>query len=473
MRYRDFAIFISLLVATVSIVYFLGLPRADKNAEYLLSKVIKAQDLKPLETRIPRYGEVFLLGQALFFDPVLSGSREVACSTCHLLDVGATDGQALSIGVGGDGLGAKRAFISDNVINLQTRNALDLFNRDHNHVRSLFWDGRVEAVGHSSGAFKSELGDLLPDTMNNALAVQALFPIARVDEMLGEANEASSPSLPEIHSNKPNELAVAAEGKLGPERIRDVLNALMERLLSRKTEPEEWQLTYRQLFSNAFPEKTLDAFDFSDLGNAISRYEEVTFATRNTPWDNYLKGDVNAISNKAKVGATLFYGKGQCAVCHNGPLFSDFNFYSLGISQDSVRTVLPNGDKGRHDSTQEAKDAFKFRTSPLRNVTLTAPYFHNGSASTLEVAIMQHLNANEHAEQYNLDGSFKMEDAEINAISPLLMQMPELSSREILAIIDFLGALEDKPADDWANKSIPDSVPSGLLIQATTKPLHE
>ena len=100
---------------------------------------------------------------------------------------------------------------------------------------------------------------------------------------------------------------------------------------------------------------------------------------------------------------------------------------------------------------------------------MTAPYFHNGSAKTLKNVINQHQNVALNIDGYNLDGSFRMGEAEIDAISPILLQATKLSVEEISKIIQFLGVLEDRPANDWTKISIPVSVPSGLLVQADRK----
>src|SRR6266404_2519685 len=132
-----------------------------------LAKAIKEFNLRPLEVRRFEADPKFTLGQALFFDPILSGSRIVSCATCHLLTYGTSDGLSRSIGVHRDGLNGTR---------VHPRNALDLWNRDNNAVRSLFWDGRVEVLDPERRVFRSPLGNELPSGLENALAVQALFP---------------------------------------------------------------------------------------------------------------------------------------------------------------------------------------------------------------------------------------------------------------------------------------------------------
>ena len=91
-----------------------------------------------------------------------------------------------------------------------------------------------------------------------------------------------------------------------------------------------------------------------------------------------MASDASVISDRAKSGAILFFGKAKCAVCHSGPLFSDFEFHALAVKQTGPGVDLTGEDLGRYHATNDTKDRFKFRTPPLRNVTLTAPYFHDG-----------------------------------------------------------------------------------------------
>lgn len=430
--------------------------------DFLLKKIITAYNLRPLPIKPFEKTNEFLLGQALFYDPILSGNRDVSCATCHLFRHGTSDALQFSIGVGGMGLGKNRK-IQDGEIE-HPRNSLDLWNRDNNSVKSLFWDGRVEMLDPKGRIFRSPLGDLLPTGMQNTLAVQALFPLVVPDEMLGEVGDHSSSKLPQIHANLPNELASKTAHLTGPERIRAVHTLLMERLLGLKTEElADWQIKYRRLFQAAFPKKPIKKTTIADLGNAIAHFEEVAFETRNTPWDYYLSGDNSAISDDAKYGAILFYGKGKCAACHSGPLFSDFEFHSLAVKQGGPGIAMSGEDLGRYHVTKVKKDKYKFRTPPLRNVTLTAPYFHDGVAKTLREVIDHHIDPLYLADKYDETGAHALNVDQINSVSYALERGGSLSEQEITAVLEFLQALED-PQLDMIEHIIPKSVPSGLQI---------
>jgi cytochrome c peroxidase len=177
----------------------------------------------------------------------------------------------------------------------------------------------------------------------------------------------------------------------------------------------------------------------------------------------YLAGDRNAIDEDAKRGAFLFFGKARCAVCHEGPLFSDFEFHGIGVKKHGPGFDGSGEDQGRYRVTGQPSDRYKFRTPPLRNITLTAPYFHNGSAPTLGDAIAQHIDPFRFADQYEESGSFSMKLTQIEAISPILETKLTLPEDEIDAIIVFLGTLQDSGLS-LIDSIIPASVPSGLPV---------
>ena len=159
-----------------------------------LQKVISIYNLRPLQIRQYSYDPKMLLGQALFFDPVLSGNRDVSCSTCHLLSYSLTDGLPRSIGVGGVGLGARRRLVHG--ISVHPRRALDLWNRDNNAVSAFFWDGHVEVLDATKRLFRSPMGADLPRGFENAMAVQSVVPVTVADEMRGNFGDHSSSTLP-------------------------------------------------------------------------------------------------------------------------------------------------------------------------------------------------------------------------------------------------------------------------------------
>lgn len=113
------------------------------------------------------------------------------------------------------------------------------------------------------------------------------------------------------------------------------------------------------------------------IAKALAAFQR-TLVTGPSPYDRYLAGDKSALTPSARRGLELFTGDAGCVRCHQGPMLSDGQFYRLGVS---IR------DKGRADVTAEDDDAYKFRTPPLRNVALTAPYMHDGSLRTLDEVV--------------------------------------------------------------------------------------
>ncbi|MFM7330924.1 MAG: cytochrome-c peroxidase [Brachymonas sp.] len=104
--------------------------------------------------------------------------------------------------------------------------------------------------------------------------------------------------------------------------------------------------------------------------------------SENAPWDQYEKGNVKAVSKEAVEGFQLFMGKGRCAVCHTPPHYGNSTFYNIGLEAGKARP-----DVGRFNVTKDENDMSAFKTPSLRSVALKAPYFHDGSAPTLEAAV--------------------------------------------------------------------------------------
>lgn len=103
-----------------------------------------------------------------------------------------------------------------------------------------------------------------------------------------------------------------------------------------------------------------------------------TLVTQPSPFDKFLLGDEDALSEDAKAGLELFRGDAGCIECHNGPLLSDGKFYRLGVS---------SSDLGRAKVTGRKVDRYRFRTPSLRNIAETGPYMHDGSQKTLEEVV--------------------------------------------------------------------------------------
>lgn len=136
-------------------------------------------------------------------------------------------------------------------------------------------------------------------------------------------------------------------------------------------------------FQAAFPGEA-DPVSFDNMARAIETFEATLITP--APFDAWLNGDDAALSGDAKAGLALFMDKG-CASCHSGVNVGGHGYYPFGLVEKPGADVLPAGDKGRFAVTETASDEYVFRASPLRNIALTAPYFHSGKVWDLSVAV--------------------------------------------------------------------------------------
>jgi len=260
------------------------------------------------------------LGKLLFFDPILSGNKDISCATCHHPDFGYAEFRDISIGVNGKGLGSKRMFKVPNTIPFVKRNAHTILNTAFNGI-----DNNLK--------YNSKNAPMFWDNRSNSLEKQALEPIKSLEEMRGTTFEKEN-----------------------------ILDEIVRRL---KEIPE-----YEKLFKNAFG--TSNAINQINLSKAIAAFER-TLITSNSRFDKYITGDQNAMSISEKEGFALFKKVG-CANCHSGPMFSDYKMHVLGVKENDK---LPEPDSGFNNQ-------FAFRTPTLRNLRHTAPYMHNGREKTLK-----------------------------------------------------------------------------------------
>ncbi len=312
------------------------------------------------------------LGQLLFFDPILSGNKNIACATCHHPTLGTADGLSLGIGEGGNGLGPDRTpgTGSARIIKRIPRNAPALWNLGAPEIRTLFHDGRLSVSDIYDNGFDSPAQEWLPEGLISVLAAQALFPMTSRFEMAGDPHE--------------NHVAGA---------VYDRIDTVWFKLTKRVQETPG----YVPLFVEAFDDVNapLD-ITISHITNAIAAFESTEFQSMDSPFDAYLAGDENALSKAQKAGLALFYGKAGCSGCHSGPLLSDHQFHALMLPHfgpGKTRAWDPIvRDTGRMGASDRLEDAYRFRTPSLRNVALSAPYGHNGAYATLDGIVRHHLD---------------------------------------------------------------------------------
>ncbi|WNJ17419.1 cytochrome c peroxidase [Pontibacter sp. G13] len=310
----------------------------------------------------PTTPEKVALGKLLFYDPILSGNKDVACATCHHPNHGYAEFRDLSIGVNGTGLSSKRKFNTPNDIPFVKRNAHTILNTAFNGINPkneyqpdqapMFWDSRV-----------------------NSLESQALEPIKALEEMRGRAYEQD-----------------------------EILDEVVRRL---KEIP-----TYQALFDQAFLEE--DAISIANLGKALAAFER-SLVTPNTRFDRYLRGDEDALSFSEKDGFRRFKNVG-CANCHNGSMLSDFKPHVLGMQENNKLAAPDSGTQG----------TFGFRTPSLRNLRFTSPYMHNGKFYSLKgvLEFYEELaggqSRNKHVPKEQLDPLIKKLTITMQDIGPIV-----------------------------------------------------
>ena len=141
---------------------------------------------------------------------------------------------------------------------------------------------------------------------------------------------------------------------------------------------------YEQRFAAAFPGEQ-DAVNFDNLARAIEAFE-ATLITPASRFDQFLEGNVGILDARERHGLKLFMETG-CAACHNGVNLGGHDYFPFGVVERPGADVLPREDKGRFTVTNTASDEYVFRAVPLRNVALTAPYFHSGRVWDLAQAV--------------------------------------------------------------------------------------
>ena len=150
---------------------------------------------------------------------------------------------------------------------------------------------------------------------------------------------------------------------------------------------------YVTRFKQAFPQEVGQATDIelNHIARAIAAFER-ELITPNSRYDRFVMGDRDVFNPMETEGFRLFFGKALCGDCHHGAMLSDYTFRVQGVA-DQYESIIPGfdgknglgGDWGRYhaDDLAFADQRFAFRVPTIRNVELTAPYFHSGSAGTL------------------------------------------------------------------------------------------
>ena len=334
------------------------------------------------------------LGQMFFFDARFSKEGTVSCATCHSPFHGFADVEATS-------LGNRRG----------TRNAPTVLNAAYNKWQ--FWDGRADT-----------------------LWAQALFALEGEGEQAGTRLQYAHL----IHRHYQGDY----EAVFGP----------LPELEDATRFPPDGKPGDPTFDGMSEADQVAISTVFANIGKVIEAYERLLIS-RNAPFDRYVAGDEAAITLEAKRGLNVFIGKGVCVLCHGTPHFRDNDFHNLGIPQgelpedtgrfQGVTELLANPFNGAGIYSDSRADAAQmlnlleprlehqgeFKTPTLRNVALTAPYFHTGEFLTLASVI-----------EFNNAGGTTNEFAGRNAarVEPL-----HLSEQEKNDLVEFLETLTGEP----------------------------
>lgn len=383
------------------------------------------------------------LGQRLFYEPKLSKDGDTSCSTCHDPAKSWNDGKDLAHGV--DRL---------------DRHTMSLWNVAYN--RWFFWDGRADSL------WAQALGPLEHPLEHASSRLQIAHAVFRDAELRRSYERVFGP-LPELA----DEERFPPVGR--PVSEREI--AWIEELVARKRDPDSIAPEHQHRAGTHFVHPHQRAWDsmtevdqdtvtrvFVNLGKAIAAFER-RITSSSAPFDTFVEGlrsgdpnKVAALSPAARRGLALFVGRGNCTVCHQGPMFTDREFHDLGLPateavterdfgrSDGLARVLENPFNGagrwsddpeitgrervgflpKHGHTLGAE----FKTPTLRNVAVTAPYMHHGQFPTLR-SVLEHYST--------LSGATP-------SVERVLVPL-HLSEAETTDLIAFLESLTDTDLD--------------------------
>ncbi len=247
--------------------------------------------------------------------------------------------------------------------------------------RKLFYDGILSRDGTRSCVTCHRPGKAFSDGLTTSKGLGAQLSVSRNTPTL--INAALQPSL--FYDMRVNYLEDQAKDVISN---KNEMHGSFENALKYINGNKEYQELFKQVYRDAKP---------SDLHikNSIASYVR-SLTALNSRFDQYIRGNSNAMNESEIDGFNLFTGKAKCATCHFLPLFNGANppdftkmeaeVIGVPASADSLHPVL-DGDKGRYDVYKIDLHKNSFKTPTLRNIELTAPYMHNGVFKSLEEVI--------------------------------------------------------------------------------------
>ena len=365
----------------------------------------------------PLTEEKIALGKMLFYETALGRDalqpeqlRTFSCSTCHVPEAAFTAGAAQGIADGGRGFGnfgsgrmMDNAYLEDDI---DAQGARPLSMLGVAYVTNSMWAGRFGARGAN----------------------------AEVEEIWG----VHDPSTEVNHLGLDGLEAQNIDGTITHRMSTD------DYLLD--------TLNYRPLFDRAFPDFEGDArYGRIALSFALSAYIR-TLLPSDAPWQRWLKGERDALTDQQKMGAQLFFGKAGCYRCHNGPALNGNTFHAIGVLDlcdvpGARRTGLDDTrNLGRGDFTRRDEDLYKFKVPQVYN-TKDMPFYFHGSSKT---------NLREVVEYFN-EGQVENDRVPAGNISEFFYPLG-LTESEIDDLTEFLA---EGLYDPNLNRYVPETVLSG------------
>lgn len=369
----------------------------------------------PQDPNNPLTAEKVHLGQMLFHETALSvdanqseGMGTYSCASCHHAKAGFQAGKRQGIGDGGVGFGllgearVMHSSYSSTSVDVQPIKSPTALNTAYQKV--MLWNGQFGATGMNVGT-ESEWTIGTPKETNTlgfeGVETQAIAGLT-------------------VHRMNVNE---------------SIVN----------------NLDYKEYFDTAFGSVPVDErYTVKNAGLAIAAYERTLLANR-APFQEWLRGDLNAMSDDEKKGAALFFDKAQCFTCHNGPSLALMKFAALGMNDLFGGEILGNPvddatRKGRGGFTQNPVDNYKFKVPQLYNLMSNGSYGHGASFNSIKevieyknLAVKQNANVPDNALEYSF--------------SPLGLTVEEIDQ---LALF-----VENALQDNYLERYVPESVMSG------------
>jgi len=372
---------------------------------------IPQDPLNPITSAKVDLGKLLYHETALGIAPMQDiGEATYSCASCHFAKAGFTAGRFQGIGEGGIGFGntGEGRIIDPNYeekdIDVQPLRSPTTLNVAFQ--KNMLWNGQFGATGLNFGTEDQWKED-------TPLAVNHLgFEGVEVQAIAGRG----------VHRMDIDEVIISM--------------------------PE-----YKLLFDNVFSDIPEDErYTKITAGMAIAAYERTLFPNQ-SPFQKYLSGDQNAMTDQQKLGAMVFLEKGNCVACHTGPALNEMEFRSIGAGNLSDSGELtfktPVNDPsnlGRGQFTKNSDDNYKFKTPQLYNLKDAKFLFHGSTMKTVEEVIEYKNNAIAESSAVALD-----------QLDPLFKPL-NLSQREITQLTDFI---ENGLYDPNLMRYQPDELPSG------------